>query len=102
MYVRPDSARRRTVIPENYGGVAFSSEKEDTEFTPPPTDLSDCSECCENAGDTPTQRKPLFPVRSSLFDLDGEDILLIGLIFLLSQSDMANDIIPLLIILLLC
>ncbi len=97
MYVRHEAPRRRTVVPENYGGVAFSEPRHE-EFVPPPTELpcAQCTECTEH------EKKPLFPIRSSLFDLGGEDLLLIGLIFLLAQSDMANDIVPLLIILLLC
>ena len=98
MYIRPDAHRRKTVVPENYGGVAFSDEKEDNPFIPPP---SDACECCEADGDR-KESSPIFPVRSSLFGLGGEDLLLIGLIFLLAQSDLAEDIVPLLIILLLC
>ncbi len=93
MYVRPESARRRTVIPENYGGVAFSDINEGDSFIPPPSEPAACSD---------NEKKVSFPIRSSLFDLSGEDILLIGLIFLLAQSDLSNDIIPLLIVLLLC
>ncbi len=100
MYTRPDVHRRRTVVPENYGGVAFSGENEDNIFVPPPTDTDSC-ECCENDGDI-KRREPPLPIRSPFFNLDGEDLLLLGLIFLLAQSDLANDIIPLLIILLLC
>lgn len=95
MYIRPNQKRQHTV-PENYGGTAFSDR--DDPFIPPP---SDAAECCEDDGDI-IERRSALPIKSSLFNLDGEDLLLLGLIFLLAQSDMGNDIIPLLLILLLC
>ena len=103
MYVRPDSHRRRPVVPENYGGIAFSNEKEDSTFVPPPTDFAAPDDECDSEEKIIEQKKPIrFPVKPSFLNIDGEDLLLIGLIFLLAQSDMADDIIPLLIILLLC
>ena len=98
MYTRPDAHRRRTAVPENYGGMAFSENGGNNPFVPPPVDSC---ECCENGGDQKSQ-SPALPIKSSLFNIRSEDLLLIGLIFLLAQSDTANDIIPLLIILLLC
>ena len=95
MYIRPNQKRQHTV-PENYGGTAFAER--DDPFIPPP---SDAAECCEGDGDI-IERRSALPIKSSLFNLDGEDLLLLGLIFLLAQSDMGNDIIPLLLILLLC
>ena len=92
MYVRHEAPRRRTIVPENYGGVAFSEPKDEEDFIPPPTEIP-CSEC---------DKKPFLPIKPSLLGLNGEDLLLIGLIFLLAQSDASNDIVPLLIILLLC
>ena len=92
MYVRHEAPRRRTIVPENYGGVAFSEAHTEDDFIPPPTEIP-CSEC---------EKKPYLPIKSSVLGLNSEDLLLIGLIFLLAQSDMANDIVPLLIILLLC
>ena len=108
MYVRPDSRRKRTQIPENYGGVAFSNERDGDVFIPPPTDAASCCEECDGCDECekiPVHEKahngmPSF--RSPLFGLNGEDLLLIGLILLLSQSDLSNDIVPILIILLLC
>ena len=97
MYTRPNDRRRQTQIPENYGGTAFSEEE--NIFTPPPTDIEPAVEVC-----TPEKeaKRSFLPIRSSLLGFEGEDLLLIALIFLLAQSDMANDILPLLIILLFC
>ena len=95
MYTRSDFSRRRASVPENYGGTAFSEESE--AFTPPPTETDTTSleaSCKENG-------RPI-PIKDSFFGLDSEDLLLLGLIFLLAQSDKANDIIPLLLILLFC
>ena len=97
MYIRPNDRRRQTQIPENYNGMAFSQEE--NIFTPPPTDIEPC---CESEITEKEPKKSIFPIKSSILGFEGEDLLLIALIFLLSQSDMANDIIPLLIILLFC
>ena len=95
MYIRPNQKRQHSV-PENYGGTAFSDRSDP--FVPPPGNIC---ECCEEDGDV-RERNSALPIKSSLFNLNGEDLLLLGLIFLLAQSDMGNDIIPLLLILLLC
>ena len=97
MYTRPNDRRRQTHIPENYNGMAFSEEE--NIFTPPPTDIDVCCEPDEREKEI---KKSVFPIKSSILGFEGEDLLLIALIFLLSQSDMANDILPLLIILLFC
>ena len=97
MYTRSDISRRRTSVPDNYGGTAFSDEKEAEEFIPPPSE----SELCSSAPSCKVNCSHL-PIRAPLFGLEAEDLLLLGIIFLLAQSDTANDIIPLLIILLLC
>ena len=95
MYIRPNQKRQHSV-PENYGGTAFSDVNEP--FVPPPSDISDCLEDNCNIA----ENRGALPIKSSFFNLNGEDLLLLGLIFLLAQSDMGNDIIPLLLILLLC
>ena len=97
MYTRPNDRRRQTQIPENYGGTAFSEEE--NVFTPPPTDIEPCTEVGISEKEN---KKSIFPIKSSILGFEGEDLLLIALIFLLAQSDMANDILPLLIILLFC
>lgn len=97
MYTRPNDRRRQTQIPENYGGIAFSEQE--SIFTPPPTDIESC---CEQPLPEKENKKSIFPIKSSILGFEGEDLLLIALIFLLAQSDMANDILPLLIILLFC
>ena len=89
---------KRRRIPDNYNGTAFSPDGEKKEFIPPPTD---CEYCAPEIEVTKQEdiRSPL-PRRMEL-GLKHDDLLLIGLIILLSQSENSAEILPALILLLL-
>ena len=89
---------KRRRIPDNYNGTAFSRDGEKNTFVPPPTD---CEYCAPETAVAPREEgtSPL-PRRMEL-GLKNDDLLLIGLIILLSQSDSASEILPALILLLL-
>ena len=107
MYVRPDGRRRssRSIsIPQNYSGNAFTekepilqaSESEATEEaeeeSPPAEEVS------ATVHEEPSERKGFLSGLSGLSEND--DLILMGLILLLSQDGFADDIIPILLIML--
>lgn len=84
MYVRPE-ARRNISIPDNYGGSAF-----DTRETPEINEPEAEERISE--GD---EKKSGLP-----FGIGSEELLLLGIILILSQSDEGGDILPFLLMLL--
>ena len=95
MYTRPQNSRQGSkgiAIPENYSGSAFVNQAiardEPEEYIAPESDA------VIQADTSPSKKPPL------LEGIGGEEILILGLIFLLSQSDEGNDLLPILIILL--
>lgn len=84
MYVRPEG-RKSILIPDNYGGSAFNSREEmDIPVEQPEPPERECEE-----------KSPSLP-----FGIGSEELLLLGLLLLLSQSDEGGDLIPFLLILL--
>ncbi len=108
----------RISIPGNYGGSAFSekelfeksseAEKDEVQIKEKECSAPDFEECCSPKS-TPSDAPTLLPcprheskAKNSLFgDLGHEELILIGLILLLSQSDCDNDIVFILLFLLL-
>lgn len=84
MYVRPEG-RKSILIPDNYGGSAFNS-REKIELP------SEQPERLEHEGE---DKSPSLP-----FGIGSEELLLLGLLLLLSQSDEGGDLVPFLLILL--
>ena len=99
MYVRPDGRRRMPKdisIPQNYSGNAFN-EKEETSI--------DNDELSEEQNDAPVIKEvPSFcseEKRGFLSALgNNDDLIILGLILLLSQDGLGDDILPLLLIIL--
>ena len=92
MYIRPDG-RRRVSVPQNYSGSLFSED--------PPLE----SEAEETISEEPTDTEAL-PVSNHKKDLfsgffESEELIILGLILLLSQDGFGDDIIPILLIILL-
>lgn len=100
------SNARRRPLPENYNGTAFSRDGEEKIFVPPPTDC----ECCEvtprdiaprESSESNEKREPAPPaLKLPFLGAATDDLLIIGLILLLSGSDSASEILPFLILLL--
>ena len=90
MYIRPE--RHKVSIPQNYSGNLFSEEPviEESEqaIGEAPLEPESTAVSC--------QRKDPF---SSLFD--SEELIILGLLLLLSQDGFGDDIIPILLIILL-
>ena len=93
MYVKSDTKRRIT-LPDNYGGSAFSSlpDKIEDEVAEkqPPSALPKVEAECESS----EERTP-FP-----FKIGSEEILLLAVLLILSDSDEGADILPFILILL--
>ena len=92
MYARQGGHRDRGIsIPQNYSGNAFSeiidsdrcSEREESEA------------CARNTPDAPTPSKP--PKSFLPINIGSEELIIIGIILLLFQSEEGNDLIPLLL-----
>ena len=105
MYTRPDARRRDgrqdVFIPENYSGTAFNDPPEGVFDEGGEKDMSiaEESEATNTEVSEPAGAKP--KRKSGLFDgISTEDLLLLGVILLLSQEDEGNDILPILLILL--
>ena len=95
------SNTRRRPLPENYNGTAFSQDGEEKIFVPPPTDC----ECCDVTDRETTKcnekKEPTLPaLKLPFLGMADDDLLIIGLILLISGSDSASEIIPFLILLL--
>jgi hypothetical protein len=88
LYVRPEG-RRSISIPDNYGGNAFGST-EQIEI-PEPTVTEEAE---ETSGEC-SEKKSSLP-----FGIGSEELLLLGIILILSQSDEGGDILPFLLMLL--
>ena len=90
MYIRPDG-RRRVSVPQNYSGSLFSDnpslESEAEEII--------SEELTEESIPVSNHKKDLF----SGF-LESEELIILGLILLLSQDGLGDDIIPILLIIL--
>ena len=95
LYTRPQNARqgsRSIAIPENYSGSAFVNQAYARDE---PEECTEAEEKSVIQADSAPSKKPSF-----LEGIGGEEILILGLIFLLSQSDEGNDLLPILTILL--
>ena len=82
MYVRPDS-KHKISLPQNYSGNLFSEEPVQAEE---PEEITPVVAC---------QKKDIF---SGIFD--NEELLLVGLLILLSFDGFGDDLIPILLIIL--
>ena len=94
MYVRPDGRRqpkRDIFIPDNYSGNAFNDTPE-LEPTPEPEVTEEVSE--------PKTREAAAKPSSFIDGISGEDLLLLGVILLLSKEEGAGEILPILLMLL--
>ena len=104
MYVRPDGRQRSSrniSIPQNYSGSAFTeseNESQSVEYEAEKDSESEETEFPTAAQCALKEKKGLFSGLSSITDND--DLIIIGLILLLSQDSFADDIIPILIIML--
>ena len=103
MYVRPDGhrgAQRDLSVPKNYSGNAFSESRafHDPEENEEEENLTSTSPIAEEVmTEAPSEgKKGLFAGIG-----DNDDLLLLGLILLLSRDGLGDDIIPLLLMLLL-
>lgn len=88
MYVRPEG-RKSIRIPDNYGGNAFGSS-ERSEIPE-----HDADEGAVEVGAECEERKGALP-----FGIGSEELLLLAMILILSQSEEGGDILPFLLILL--
>lgn len=100
MYVRQDNRRRSFSIPQNYSGNAFieapvadvSETMESTISQDPCNDI----EAVESHEAAPrTKSKGFLPI-----NIGSEEMIILGLLLLLFQSEKGDDIIPLLLALL--
>lgn len=101
MYVRPDGHRgmqRELSVPKNYSGNAFS---ESSSFRAPEKDEGDLT--VESSVDEEVTVSEPSEVKKGIFTglADNDDLLLLGLILLLSRDGLGDDIVPLLLMLLL-
>ena len=90
MYIRSDG-RRRVSVPQNYSGSLFSDN--------PPLE----SEAEEIISEEQTEESiPVSNHKKELFGgfLESEELIILGLILLLSQDGFGDDIIPILLIIL--
>ena len=91
MYVKPET-RKRITIPDNYSGNAFNEPPrveppEEIEHEPVAESLEvDCKE---------DEKKSVLP-----FGIGSEELLLLAILLVLTQSDEGGDILPFLLILL--
>lgn len=116
MYVRQsaDGRRQRGLnIPANYSGSAFSSISEQPEQSEPPAnDSSEIADTQNTDAEVKTAALPLpaqgKETEAGLFRLFGsgtggigfEELLILGLVFLISQNDVKDDLAFLLLLLL--
>lgn len=91
MYVKSDTKRRIT-IPDNYGGSAFTSlpERLEEATVERPPSVPDVEVAAE-----PSEERSPFP-----FKIGSEELLLLAVLLILSESDEGGDILPFILILL--
>lgn len=89
LYFKPET-RKRITIPDNYGGNAFG-DHERLEPLAPPEAEEDLPLGCK---DEEKKDSPL------PFGIGTEELLLLGVLLVLSQSEEGGDILPFLLILL--
>ena len=101
MYTRPDvrhrEVRQDVFIPENYSGTAFNDQPPtptEKETLSVPEDSVEVDDAIETSAENSKKRNGLFA------GLSGEDLLLLGIILLLSQEDAGDEILPILLMLL--
>ena len=101
MYTRPENRYQRNKaihIPENYGGSAFSERALPKSCDPPSIDEPDAE---PTLIEIPDDKKEGKGGKLRIFDgLGGEELLILGIILLLSQSDEGSDLLPILVMLL--
>ena len=90
MYIKPSGARQVSV-PQNYGGNLFSPSKEE-----PKEEKTIEGEASDESIPVASQPKNSL---QSLFE--NEDLIILGLILLLSQDGFGDDILPILLLILL-
>ena len=107
MYVRPQgySARERVQIPRNYSGNVFREQLNIEEEQPAESEEPIVEEISEEPApvqDTEALLKPQSPAASPPLPSSGigsEELLLLALIFLLSDSDVGDELILFLVLL---
>ena len=97
MYVRPE-ARKSINIPDNYGGSAFGGR---AQIPPPEPERVDALSNEPDLQPETVEAVKTEEKKGSLFSgIGSEELLLLGMILILSQSDEGGDILPFLLILL--
>ena len=89
MYIKPET-RKRITIPDNYGGNAFI----DPPRIEPSVEIEQPDTTAEAEREERRERDPLLPA------IGTEELLLLGVLLILSQSNEGGDILPFLLILL--
>lgn len=97
MYTRPHAYRSRSItVPQNYNGTAFTEAEADQtmvradDSTESP--FSEEAPCTSDAGvECKSPKNSFLPIK-----IDSEELLLIGLMIILFQSDRNDGLIPLL------
>ena len=104
MYVRPDGRRRSSAnisIPKNYSGNAFVESDE-----PIDANIADSTDTiAEESSGTSDNTEVLAPVHDEKKSFlsgftDNDDLILLGLILLLSHDGLGDDLLPILLIIL--
>ena len=104
MYVRPDGRRKSSEevsIPRNYSGNAFSKEASHAEEETLPEEIPEAEELPAPTDDAVQVSSRQEKSRGFFRGADSDDLILLGLIFLLSQEGFGDDVIPLLLMILL-
>lgn len=101
MYTRPENRYQRNKaihLPENYGGNAFSERALPKSDDISPIDEPDAE---PTLIEIPDDKKDSKGGKLRIFDgIGGEELLILGIILLLSQSDEGSDLLPILVMLL--
>lgn len=94
MYVKPET-RKRITIPDNYGGNAFNQiERVEVPETVPEVTQAEGNEVSAFV-ESKDEKHGALP-----FGIGSEELLLLGILLILTQSDEGGDILPFLLILL--
>ena len=95
MYVRQDNRKRHVTVPHNYSGNAFAEAAEDylDDTTPALPSATDEAEIGEST--TVSAKKSFLPI-----SIGNEELIILGILILLFQSEKGDDMIPLLLALL--